>query len=72
MKEKRNQQSRNMGKLFRKLAGVMKDKLPPMDWKRLLIMNIPYVIVFYLVDKGAWLYRTAWEAPLWNVWAYCF
>lgn len=57
MKEKRNQQSRNMGKLFRKLAGVIKDKLPPMDWKRLLIMNIPYVIVFYLVDKGAWLYR---------------
>lgn len=57
MKEKRNQQSRNIGKLFRKLAGVIKDKLPPMDWKRLLIMNIPYVIVFYLVDKGAWLYR---------------
>ena len=25
--------------------------------KRLITLNIPYVIVFYLVDKVAWLYR---------------
>lgn len=27
------------------------------DWKKLVAMNIPYVIVFYLVDKVSWLYR---------------
>jgi len=27
------------------------------DRKRLIMLNIPYVIVFYLVDKLAWLYR---------------
>lgn len=27
------------------------------DVKKLLIMNIPYVIVWYLVDKVTWLYR---------------
>ena len=27
------------------------------DIKKLIILNIPYVIVFYMVDKVAWLYR---------------
>ena len=27
------------------------------DVKKLIILNIPYVIVFYLADKVAWLYR---------------
>ena len=27
------------------------------DVKKLIILNIPYVIVFYMVDKVAWLYR---------------
>lgn len=27
------------------------------DVKKLLILNIPYVIVWYLVDKITWLYR---------------
>ncbi|MZT65481.1 DUF4368 domain-containing protein [Blautia sp. BIOML-A1] len=31
--------------------------MPAVDKKRLLMMNIPYVIVFYLADKLAWLYR---------------
>lgn len=38
-------------------TGKIKGSLPPMDWKRLIMRNIPYVIVFYLVDKVAWLYR---------------
>ena len=41
----------------RKLAETIKNNLPPPDGKRLLMMNIPYVIVFYLIDKVAWLYR---------------
>ena len=38
-------------------TGKIKGSLPPMDWKRFIMRNIPYVIVFYLVDKVAWLYR---------------
>lgn len=41
------------GKWIRSLT----EKLPVIDRKRLVIQNIPYVIVFYLVDKIAWLYR---------------
>lgn len=41
----------------RKLSETVKSNLPPVDGKRLLMMNIPYVIVFYLIDKVAWLYR---------------
>lgn len=44
-------------KVGRKLAETIKNNLPPADGKRLLMMNIPYVIVFYLIDKVAWLYR---------------
>lgn len=29
------------------------------DLKKLIILNIPYVIVWYLVDKLCWLYRVA-------------
>ena len=25
--------------------------------KKLLLSNFPYVICFYIVDKGAWLFR---------------
>ena len=32
-------------------------RLPSVNLKRLVTLNIPYVIVFYLVDKTAWLYR---------------
>ena len=40
-------------KAVSKIAG----NLPPVNIKRLVTLNIPYVIVFYLVDKAAWLYR---------------
>jgi len=29
------------------------------DLKKLIVLNIPYVIVWYLVDKLCWLYRMA-------------
>lgn len=41
----------------KKLSETVKGNLPSVDWKRLLIRNLPYGIVFYLVDKVAWLYR---------------
>ena len=40
-----------------KLKSMIWEKMPPVDTKRLVMLNIPYGIVFYLVDKLAWLYR---------------
>ncbi len=40
-----------------KIAGSLSEKLSTIDKKRLLMMNVPYIIVFYLADKLAWLYR---------------
>ena len=40
-----------------KIAGNLSEKLSTIDKKRLLMMNVPYIIVFYLTDKLAWLYR---------------
>ncbi|MEY8327209.1 type IV secretory system conjugative DNA transfer family protein [Lachnospiraceae bacterium 54-11] len=39
------------------MAGNLKEKFSMVDKKRLLMMNVPYIIVFYLADKLAWLYR---------------
>ena len=36
-----------------KIAGNFTDKLSMIDKKRLLMMNLPYIIVFYLADKLA-------------------
>lgn len=40
-----------------KITGSLAEKFSMIDKKRLLMMNVPYIIVFYLVDKLAWLYR---------------
>ena len=40
-----------------KIVGNVTEKLSMVDKKRLLMMNVPYIIVFYLADKLAWLYR---------------
>lgn len=40
-----------------KIAGNFAEKLSTIDKKRLLMMNVPYIIVFYLTDRLAWLYR---------------
>lgn len=26
-------------------------------WTRILVLNLPYFIIFYLVNRGAWLFR---------------
>lgn len=44
-------------KRFQKLCRDVLGQLPTVDKKRLVMLNIPYVIVFYLADKLAWLYR---------------
>jgi len=40
-----------------KLKRMIREKMAFVDGKRLAMQNIPYVIVFYLADKTAWLYR---------------
>lgn len=40
-----------------KTLGGIKDKMALIDKKRLLMMNVPYMIAFYLADKLSWLYR---------------
>lgn len=40
-----------------KLFGEIGERLASVDKKRLIMLNIPYVIVFYLADKLAWLFR---------------
>ena len=62
VKRKNNRSVKETVTLFlekgrKKLSETVKGNLPSVDWKRLLIRNLPYGIVFYLVDKVAWLYR---------------
>lgn len=42
---------------MKKTVSGLAGKLPPVNAKRLITLNIPYVIVFYLADKVTWLYR---------------
>ena len=40
-----------------KISGTVKGKLQTVNVRKVLITNIPYFIVFYMVEKEAWLYR---------------
>ena len=40
-----------------KIMGGFAEKVSMADKKRLLMKNVPYIIVFYLTDKLSWLYR---------------
>ena len=40
-----------------KLASAVREKLQGLQAKKLLPKLIPFAIVFYLIDKSAWLYR---------------
>ena len=42
---------------LKKAGGAVKEKLQTVNVRKVLITNIPYFIVFYLVEKEAWLYR---------------
>lgn len=41
--------------VLKKIGQDIAGQMPAVDKKRLLMMNIPYVIVFYLADKLGWL-----------------
>lgn len=40
-----------------KLENVIRQKCAKVSVRKLIAMNIPYLIIFYLVEKCAWLYR---------------
>ena len=43
--------------VFRKARDALRSKIGPVNYTRLFTQSIPYIIMFYLVDKEAWLYR---------------
>lgn len=50
--KKKNPQA-GFSQVMDKALGSIKDKLALIDKKRLLMMNVPYMIVFYLADELA-------------------
>lgn len=49
--------NRGFPEVIREMISGVRGRLPPVDKKQLVMVNIPYLMVFYLVDKLAWLYR---------------
>lgn len=41
----------------KKLAAVVSRMAQTADMKKLILLNFPYIIAFYMVEKAAWLYR---------------
>ena len=61
-KQKKTGKAASAGKALQDAVGkfcnnTIKEKLSFVNGKKLFMMNFPYVIVFYLADKVAWLYR---------------
>ena len=36
---------------------MIRERLQKIQVKRLVILNLPYFFIFYVADKGSWLYR---------------
>ena len=43
--------------ILRKAGETLPDRIRSTDFKKVLVPNIPYFIIFYIVEKEAWLYR---------------
>ena len=41
----------------KKLAAEFSRMAQSADMKKLILLNFPYIIAFYMVEKAAWLYR---------------
>ena len=53
----KGQQKNPLSDMLKKIRSTVKEKLQTVNVRKVLITNIPYFIVFYLVKKEAWLYR---------------
>lgn len=56
-RKKKSSAEKGLPHLPEKAGGILREKFSGMDMKRLLVPNIPYIIIFYIVDKAAWLFR---------------
>ena len=41
----------------KKVAAAISGKMQSADMKKLILLNFPYIIAFYMVEKAAWLHR---------------
>ena len=57
MKKKEQKKEKQFKKVWEKLWQNVIGRLPEVDIKRLFLTNLPYVLVFYIVNKLAWLYQ---------------
>lgn len=57
MKKKEQKKEKQFKKVWEKLWQNVIGRLPEVDIKRLFLTNLPYVLVFYVVNKLAWLYQ---------------
>ena len=57
MKKKEQKKEKQFKKVWEKLWQSVIGRLPEVDIKRLFLTNLPYVLVFYVVNKLAWLYQ---------------
>ena len=57
MKKKEQKKEKQFKKVWEKLWQSIIGRFPEIDIKRLLLTNLPYVLVFYVVNKLAWLYQ---------------
>ncbi|MBQ8053374.1 MAG: hypothetical protein IJ198_06205 [Lachnospiraceae bacterium] len=53
----RQKAAERAGKIRKDLQSILQERLASVDMHKTLIAGIPYVIIFYLVEKEAWLYR---------------
>ena len=44
-------------KKLQRSGTMIREKLQKIQVKRLVILNLPYFFIFYVADKGSWLYR---------------
>ena len=42
---------------MKKISAAFREKVSSVNLKKVIMMNIPYIISFYVVEKEAWLYR---------------
>ena len=50
----RQKAAERAGKIRKDLQSILQERLASVDMHKTLIAGIPYVIIFYLVEKEAW------------------
>ena len=67
MKKKEQKKEKQFKKVWEKLWQNVIGRLPEVDIKRLFLTNLPYVLVFYIVNNWHGFISIAREILYWNV-----